>query len=240
MTVPLLAPVLSVVFITMIINVLKVFDLVITLAPGSSQNAANVIALAMWRTSFGGINDFGVGSAIAVFLFVLVVPVLAPQHQALQEGAVTDVAVPSAIPSCVRSRAVGAGHGRRRSSSASRCAAPVNLFLSLLGLLWLDPDARALPHLDPAGAGVHGEGLVADLLQAEPRHLVELQQRPPQPLDHALARGSRAEIAVGNTLIVIVVGALAGYAFAWLEFPGPRLDLHRRDRRCSSCRCRWR
>jgi alpha-glucoside transport system permease protein len=75
-TVPLLAPVLSVVFITMIINVLKVFDLVITLAPGSSQNAANVIALAMWRTSFGGINDFGVGSAIAVFLFLLVVPVL--------------------------------------------------------------------------------------------------------------------------------------------------------------------
>jgi alpha-glucoside transport system permease protein len=75
-TVPLLAPVLSVVFVTMIINVLKVFDLVITLAPGSSQNAASVIALAMWRTSFGGINDFGVGSAIAVFLFVLVIPVL--------------------------------------------------------------------------------------------------------------------------------------------------------------------
>ena len=75
-TVPLLAPVLSVVFITMVINVLKVFDLVITLAPGSSQNAASVIALAMWRTSFGGINDFGTGSAIAVFLFVLVIPVL--------------------------------------------------------------------------------------------------------------------------------------------------------------------
>jgi len=28
------------------------------------------------------------------------------------------------------------------------------------------------------------------------------------------------QIAVGNTLIVVVVGALAGYAFAWLEFPG--------------------
>jgi alpha-glucoside transport system permease protein len=76
-TVPLLAPVLSVVFITMVINVLKVFDLVITLAPGSSQDAANVIALAMWRESFGGVNDFGVGSAIAVFLFLLVIPVLA-------------------------------------------------------------------------------------------------------------------------------------------------------------------
>ena len=76
-TVPLLAPVLTVVFVTMIINVLKVFYLVIALAPGSSQTDANVIALAMWRTSFSGVNDFGTGSAIAVFLFLLVLPVLA-------------------------------------------------------------------------------------------------------------------------------------------------------------------
>jgi alpha-glucoside transport system permease protein len=76
-TVPLLAPVLSVVFVTMIINVLKVFDLIVSLAPESTQNDANVIALAMWRTSFGGENNFGVGSAIACFLFVLVIPVLA-------------------------------------------------------------------------------------------------------------------------------------------------------------------
>jgi alpha-glucoside transport system permease protein len=76
-TVPLLAPVLSVVFITMIINVLKVFDIVLALAPESTQQNANVIALAMWRTAFGGVNDFGTGSAIAVFLFLLVIPVLA-------------------------------------------------------------------------------------------------------------------------------------------------------------------
>src|SRR5438270_3407001 len=66
-TVPLLAPVLSVVFITMIINVLKVFDLVIALAPESTQADANVIALAMWRTAFTA-GEFGLGSAIAVFL----------------------------------------------------------------------------------------------------------------------------------------------------------------------------
>ena len=76
-TVPLLAPVLSVVFITMLINVLKVFDIILSVAPGSVQDDANVIALAMWRTSFGGVNDFGLGSAIAVFLFVLVIPILA-------------------------------------------------------------------------------------------------------------------------------------------------------------------
>jgi alpha-glucoside transport system permease protein len=75
-TVPMLAPVLSVVFITMLINVLKVFDIVISIAPGSTQSDAAVIAVQMWRQSFGGVNDFGVGSAIAVFLFVLVVPVL--------------------------------------------------------------------------------------------------------------------------------------------------------------------
>jgi alpha-glucoside transport system permease protein len=75
-TVPMLAPVLSVVFITMIINVLKVFDIILSIAPSSSQDDANVIALAMWRTSFGGVNDFGLGSAIAVFLFLLVMPVL--------------------------------------------------------------------------------------------------------------------------------------------------------------------
>jgi alpha-glucoside transport system permease protein len=75
-TVPMLAPVLSVVFVTMLINVLKVFDIVLSVAPGSTQDDANVIALAMWRTSFGGVNDFGLGSAVGVLLFVLVVPAL--------------------------------------------------------------------------------------------------------------------------------------------------------------------
>jgi alpha-glucoside transport system permease protein len=76
-TVPLLAPVLTVVFITMLINVLKVFDIVIAIAPGSVQDDATVLALQMWRTAFGGSNDFGVGSAIAVFIFLCVIPILA-------------------------------------------------------------------------------------------------------------------------------------------------------------------
>src|ERR671936_770195 len=75
-TVPLLAPVLSVVFITMLINVLKVFDIVLSVAPESVQSNANVLALALWRTAFSGSAQFGVGSAIAVFIFVLVIPIL--------------------------------------------------------------------------------------------------------------------------------------------------------------------
>ena len=75
-TVPLLAPVLVVVFVTLVINVLKVFDLVLVIAPGSAQRDANVIALQLWKTAFG-IRDFGLGSALAVFLLLLVVPAMA-------------------------------------------------------------------------------------------------------------------------------------------------------------------
>ncbi|MFG6199206.1 ABC transporter permease subunit [Nonomuraea sp. JJY05] len=73
-TVPLLSPVLLVVFVTMIINTLKVFDLVFIIAPASVQPQANVIALEMWRVSFGGGNNQGLGSALAVFLLILVLP----------------------------------------------------------------------------------------------------------------------------------------------------------------------
>jgi alpha-glucoside transport system permease protein len=68
--------VLTVVFVTMLINVLKVFDIVIAVAPGSVQDDANVLALAMWRTAFGGQSNFGVGSAIAVLIFLAVIPIL--------------------------------------------------------------------------------------------------------------------------------------------------------------------
>ncbi len=70
------SPVLTVVFITMLINVLKVFDVVLAVAPQSVQDDANVIALAMWRTAFGAATNYGLGSAIAVFLFLLVLPIL--------------------------------------------------------------------------------------------------------------------------------------------------------------------
>ncbi|MFJ4961485.1 carbohydrate ABC transporter permease [Streptomyces sp. NPDC088729] len=75
-TVPLLAPVLAVVLVTLMINVLKVFDLVFIIAPGSSQDDANVLALQLYRSSFGTDADLGVGSAIAVLLLLLVIPVM--------------------------------------------------------------------------------------------------------------------------------------------------------------------
>ncbi|WP_345748928.1 sugar ABC transporter permease [Streptomyces sp. ODS28] len=75
-TVPLLAPVLAVVLVTLMINVLKIFDLVYIIAPGSTQENANVLALQLYLSSFGTGADQGVGSAIAVVLLLLVVPVM--------------------------------------------------------------------------------------------------------------------------------------------------------------------
>jgi alpha-glucoside transport system permease protein len=75
-TVPLLGPVLGVVLVTLMINVLKIFDLVYIIAPGSSQDDANVLALQLYRSSFGTDADLGVGSAIAILLLLLVIPVM--------------------------------------------------------------------------------------------------------------------------------------------------------------------
>ncbi|MCX7520792.1 ABC transporter permease subunit [Microbacterium sp. STN6] len=73
-TAPLLSPVLIVVFITLIVNVLKIFDLVYVIPPASSLPDATVIAVQMWSVSFGGGNDQGLGSALAVLLLILVLP----------------------------------------------------------------------------------------------------------------------------------------------------------------------
>jgi alpha-glucoside transport system permease protein len=74
-TVPLLAPVLAVVTVTLMINVLKIFDLVFIIAPGSSQDDANVLALELYRKGFSE-DQPGIASAIAVFLLLLVIPVM--------------------------------------------------------------------------------------------------------------------------------------------------------------------
>ncbi|HEY0119302.1 MAG TPA: ABC transporter permease subunit [Cellulomonas sp.] len=85
-TAPMLAPVLTVVFITLVVNVLKIFDLVYVIPPGESKPAANVIAVQMWTVSFGGGSDQGLGSALAVLLLVLVLPVMISNVRRFRQG----------------------------------------------------------------------------------------------------------------------------------------------------------
>jgi len=76
-TAPLLAPVLMVVFVTLVINVLKVFDIVFVISgsAGASGKQANVLATELYQDY--GNQQYGLASAIGVFLVLLVLPAMA-------------------------------------------------------------------------------------------------------------------------------------------------------------------
>jgi alpha-glucoside transport system permease protein len=96
---------------------------------------------------------------------------------------------------------------------------PLNLILAAIGLLWLVPTIGLfLTSILPASATAQ-------------KGWWQIFSKPSlatwsnyDALFHnqglLTALKTTAEIAVGNTLLVIVLGAMAGYAFAWLDFPG--------------------
>jgi len=97
--------------------------------------------------------------------------------------------------------------------------APVHLVLAGLGLLWLVPTlglfiTSVLPQSELASGGwwkVFSKPSLATWSNYDAMF-------HNQGLLTALE--TTAYIAVGNTLLVVVIGALAGYALAWLDFPG--------------------
>ena len=97
--------------------------------------------------------------------------------------------------------------------------APVTIILILLGALWIVPTFGLLiTSLLPAGElASHGWWVFFS-------HPSLATWSNYDALFHNSgllgALKTTAYIAVGNTLIVVVIGALAGYALAWLEFPG--------------------
>jgi alpha-glucoside transport system permease protein len=75
-TVPLLAPVITVVLVTLVINVLKVFDLVFVISQGAGGNAKYASVLATQLYSDYGNQAYGAASAIGVVLVLLVLPAM--------------------------------------------------------------------------------------------------------------------------------------------------------------------
>jgi alpha-glucoside transport system permease protein len=75
-TAPLLAPVLTVVFVTMVINVLKVFDLVFVISQSAGANGiyANVLAVELFNDY--GNQQYGLASAIGVVLVIVLIPAM--------------------------------------------------------------------------------------------------------------------------------------------------------------------
>ena len=107
------------------------------------------------------------------------------------------------------------------SARAVRLAAraPLNIILIFIALLWLVPTLGLLltSLMTPEEIGTRGwwtvfsEPSIATLQNY--RDLLDNE-------DLISALGTTLVVAIGGTALPIVVGALAAYAFAWLEFPG--------------------
>jgi len=72
--IPMLMPTITVVFTTMVINALKVFDIVYVMTAGNF--GTEVIANRMYFEMYGGNREFGHASAIAVILMLSIVPIM--------------------------------------------------------------------------------------------------------------------------------------------------------------------
>ena len=96
---------------------------------------------------------------------------------------------------------------------------PLQIFLVVVGLLWLVPTVGLfLTSILPASA-LASKGWWQ--IFSKPSLATWSNY---DALFHnsglITALKTTAYIAVGNTVLVVIIGAMAGYAFAWLEFPG--------------------
>lgn len=80
-TVPQIYPTIGVVVTTLIVTVLKVFDIPKVMTNGNFDT--QVLANEMWQRAFTEL-DFGLGSAVAVLLFIGVLPVMAMNIRRMQ------------------------------------------------------------------------------------------------------------------------------------------------------------
>ena len=72
-TVPMIAPTLGVVTTTMIINILKIFDVVYVMTGGNYNTS--VVAMEFYNQLFN-FGNYGLGSALAVLLTIVILPVM--------------------------------------------------------------------------------------------------------------------------------------------------------------------
>lgn len=117
-------------------------------------------------------------------------------------------------------RSVEVGHeslGRRISRALTH--APVNILLLVVGVIWLIPTLGLLitSLIVPSQISSVGWWKVF----ANPS-LLSWENYRAVFADHAITTAllTTFEIAIGGTLLPLFVGAMAAYAFAWMDFPG--------------------
>ena len=74
--IPMVSLPISVLAVTLLVNVIKLFDLIYVLTNGGPGVASRVIAFTMYYESIPG-GQFGRGAAIAVVMLILLIPIMA-------------------------------------------------------------------------------------------------------------------------------------------------------------------
>jgi alpha-glucoside transport system permease protein len=86
--IPMVSLPISVLAVTLIVNVIKLFDLIYVLTNGGPGTASRVIAFTMYQEALPG-GQFGKGSAIAVIMLLLLVPIMAYNIRRFRTSQVT-------------------------------------------------------------------------------------------------------------------------------------------------------
>jgi alpha-glucoside transport system permease protein len=85
---PMVSLPMSVLAVTLIVNVVKLFDLIYVLTGGGPGTSSRVIAFTMYQDSIPG-GQFGRGAAIAVIMLLLLVPVMVYNVRRFRSSRVT-------------------------------------------------------------------------------------------------------------------------------------------------------
>ena len=86
--VPMVSLPISVVAVTLIVNVIKLFDLIYVMTAGGPGAASRVIAFSMYQEAFPA-GQYGKGSAVAVIMLLILIPIMIFNVRRFRTEAVT-------------------------------------------------------------------------------------------------------------------------------------------------------
>ena len=88
MILPMVSLPISVLAVTLVVNVIKLFDLIFVMTGGGPGTASQVIAFTMYQQAFGA-GQWGYGAAVAVVMLILLTPVMIFNVRRFRSGSVT-------------------------------------------------------------------------------------------------------------------------------------------------------
>ena len=88
MILPIVSLPIPVLAVTLVVNVIKLFDLIFVMTGGGPGTASQVIAFTMYQQAFGA-GQWGYGAAVAVVMLILLTPVMIFNVRRFRAGSVT-------------------------------------------------------------------------------------------------------------------------------------------------------